>query len=290
MEKTSVPTLGEPDDWFFPNGNVRVGLGVYDGLSTLVAEKVNVDFLWLSSFCVSASLGRPDSGVLDASEMANLVRTVVTTTHYPVVVDMDSGYGDALKVSLATRMIEQSGASAVCIEDNPLVKRSSLYHVDGRTLASIEEHEERIHAARRGLIAGCRLIARTEALVAGHGIDEALERAHRYVEAGADAVFVQATKADNGDELLEFCSKWGRRTPIFLAPTRYPQLEAKDYTACGATHWIFANHAIRAAFRAMDLTLRQVENVKTGPVPQLDDQIASVREIANTLGARAVDG
>ncbi|NKQ58218.1 hypothetical protein HFP15_35740 [Amycolatopsis sp. K13G38] len=275
-------------DWFLPEGAVQVGLGVYDGLSTLVAEKVDIDFLWLSSFCVSASLGRPDSGVLDASEMATLVRTVATTTHFPVVVDMDSGYGDALKVSLATRMIAQSGASAVCIEDNPLVKRSSLYQIDDRALASPEEHEERIRAARRGLVGGCRLIARTEALVAGLGVGEALDRANRYVDAGAEAVFVQATKPDDGQELLEFARKWARRTPVFIAPTRYPALGAEDYAAVGITHWIFANQAIRAAYRAMDATIRQVEKAKTGPAPQLDDQIASVREIASTLGARAV--
>jgi phosphoenolpyruvate phosphomutase len=251
---------------------------------------VDIDFLWLSSFCVSASLGRPDAGVLDASEMATLVRTVATTTRYPIVVDMDSGYGDALKVALATRMMEQSGASAVCIEDNPLVKRSSLYHLDNRVLASVEEHEERIHAARSGLVAGCRLIARTEALVAGFGVDEALHRADRYVNAGADAVFVQATKPDEGAELLDFGRKWSRRTPLFIAPTRYPTLGADDYTAAGITHWIFANQAIRAAYRAMDATIRQVEKAKTGPTPQLDDQIASVREIASILGARAIGG
>ncbi len=290
MAKSIESSSHYATNWFFSNGALRVGFGVYDGLSTLVAEKVDIDFLWLSSFCVSASLGRPDSGVLDVSEMATVVRTVATTTHYPLVVDMDSGYGDALKVSLAARMLEQSGASAVCIEDNPLVKRSSLYQVDDRILASVEEHEERLHAARRGMVSGCRLIARTEALVAGLGVGEALHRASRYVGAGADAVFVQATKPDDGKELLEFGRRWRHRTPMFIAPTRYPELCASDYTACGVTHWIFANQAIRAAYRAMDSTIRQVEKAKAGPAPQLDDQIASVREIAGTLGARAVSG
>jgi phosphoenolpyruvate phosphomutase len=275
-------------DWFLPDESVRIGIGVYDGLSTLVAQGGDVDFLWLSSFCVSASLGRPDAGVLDASEMATLVRTVSMTTRHPVVVDMDSGYGDALKVSMATQMIAKSGASAVCIEDNPLVKRSSLYDIDDRELATVDEHEERLRAARDGLVAGCRLIARTEALVAGLGVAEALNRAHRYAEAGADAVFVQATKPDEGQELLEFARKWARRTPVFIAPTRYPALGVEDYTAAGITHWIFANQAIRAAYRAVDSTIRQVEKARTGHAPRLDDQIASVREISDALGARAV--
>jgi phosphoenolpyruvate phosphomutase len=277
-------------DWFPPDGSVRLGLGVYDGLSTLVAESGDVDFLWLSSFCVSASLGRPDAGVLDASEMATLVRTVATTTHHPVVVDMDSGYGDALKVSMATRMIAQSGASAVCIEDNPLVKRSSLYDVDDRVLATVDEHEERLRAARGGLVAGCKLIARTEALVAGMGVAEALDRARRYVDAGADAVFVQATKPDEGQELLEFARKWAGRTPVFIAPTRYPALGVEDYAAAGISHWIFANQAIRAAYRAVDTTIREVEKARTGPAPRLDDHIASVGEIAHALGAHADGG
>lgn len=267
---------------------VSLGLGVYDGLSALVSDAFDIDFLWLSSFCVSASLGRPDAGVLDASEMATLVRSVCSVTRRPVVVDMDSGYGDSLKVTLSAEMISRSGAAAVCIEDNPLVKRSSLYAVDDRVLATADEHVERLEAARKGLGDGCLLIARTEALVAGLGIDSALQRAGSYADAGADAVFVQATKPDGGQELLDFARKWGRRTPLFIAPTRYPELGADDYASAGVSHWIFANQTLRAAYRAVRSTVAQVATAKSGPAPALDPSIATVAEISAALGATAV--
>ncbi|KFB05067.1 Phosphoenolpyruvate phosphomutase [Frankia sp. Allo2] len=80
-------------DWFSTDTPVRLGLGVHDGLSACVTDKQNIDFVWVSSFCVSAVLGLPDLGLVDSSEMASVVRTVVRATRYPVVVDMDSGYG-----------------------------------------------------------------------------------------------------------------------------------------------------------------------------------------------------
>nr|WP_207386515.1 isocitrate lyase/phosphoenolpyruvate mutase family protein [Protofrankia symbiont of Coriaria ruscifolia] len=138
---------------------------------------------------------------------------------------------------------------------------------------------------RCGLAPDCLLIARTEALVAELGVAEALNRANRYVDAGADAVFVQATKPDGGRELLEFAQRWGRRTPVFIAPTCYPALGVEHYTRAGITHWIFANQLLRTSYRAMDDVARQIEKAKTGPAPQLEDQIASVQETAIALGA-----
>ncbi len=276
--------LSEKSDWFLTDGPLRLGLGVHDGLSARVADKYNFAFVWVSSYGASASLGLPDFGLLDLFKMASVVRTVARNTRHLVVVDMDSGYGGLRKVKLGAQLISRSGASAVCIEDNPLDKRSSLYP-GKRVLASVEEHEKRLRAARCGLAPGCLLIARTEALVAGLGVAEALDRANRYVDAGADTVFVQATKPDGGRELLEFAQRWGRRTPVFIAPTCYPALGVEHYTRAGITHWIFANQLLRASYRAMDDVARQIEKAKTGPAPQLEDQIASVQEIAIALGA-----
>ncbi|KDA40497.1 hypothetical protein BMG523Draft_04694, partial [Frankia sp. BMG5.23] len=150
---------------------------MYDGPSARLADKHNPDFVWVSSFCVSAALGGlPDLGLIDSSEMASVVRTVARTTRHPVVVDMESGYGGPRKVDLAARTISQAGASAVCIEDNTLDKWSILYPGE-RDLASVEEQEKCLRATRRGLEPSCFLIARTEALVAGHGVAEALNRA-----------------------------------------------------------------------------------------------------------------
>ncbi|ABD10909.1 hypothetical protein ThrDRAFT_02016 [Frankia casuarinae] len=195
--------------------------------------------------------------------MASVVRTVARTTRHPVVVDMESGYGGPRKVDLAARTISQAGASAVCIEDNTLDKWSILYPGE-RDLASVEEQEKCLRATRRGLEPSCFLIARTEALVAGHGVAEALNRANRYVDAGADAVFVQATRPDGGEELLEFGRGWDRRTPVFIAPTCYPALGAEEYARSGITHWIFANQPLRSVGRWKTPPNR---SEKLGPAP-----------------------
>jgi phosphoenolpyruvate phosphomutase len=109
------------------NGRPQVGTGVHDGLSALIAAKWNFDFLWVSSFCCSASAGLPDVGIIGVDEMLTTVRTVYRCTPLPVVVDLDSGYGDAIKVYSVVQAMAQAGAAALCIEDNPLSKRCSLY-------------------------------------------------------------------------------------------------------------------------------------------------------------------
>src|ERR1035437_4954739 len=142
------------------NGRFQTGVGVYDGLSALLAEKWHFDFVWISSFCCSAAV------------------------------------------------------VALCIQDNPISKRCSLYDGYDRDLVSVEEHIARLRAALAGVKAAgsnARIIARTEALVAGMGVKEALRRATAYADAGADAVFIQSLDA-TGNEVLSFAREWKRRT------------------------------------------------------------------------------
>src|SRR5437879_6472609 len=101
------------------------GAGVYDGLSALLAAGSGFDFLWVSSFSCSAALGLPDAGILEAQDMLAVVRTVRRCASLPVVVDLDSGYGDPLKIFHVVRAMVAAGAAAVCIEDNPVSKRCS---------------------------------------------------------------------------------------------------------------------------------------------------------------------
>src|SRR3989440_9705259 len=148
----------------------KVGIGVYDGLSALLAEKWKFDFAWVSSFCCSAALGLPDAGIVGAEDILNVTRCVRRSIDMPIVIDLDSGYGDAVKVFHVVEAMARAGAAALCIEDNPTSKRCSLYDREERPLASIEEHVTRLRAARAAVAkAGskCRIIARTEALVAG---------------------------------------------------------------------------------------------------------------------------
>src|ERR1019366_7028258 len=175
-----------------------------------------------------------------------------------------------------------------CIEDNPLSKRCSLYDGYDRDLVSIEEHIARLRAARSGVTAAgatSRIIARTEALVAGNGVKEALRRATAYVDAGADAVFIQSLDA-TGNEVLTFGREWKRRTPIFIAPTRMPQLNKRDFFAAGISHTMFANQGLRAAHAAIDRTFGQL--AETGASQVVEPEISKVVTVASLVGAQKV--
>ena len=261
----------------------RRGVGVHDGLSARIAGDKHFDFLWLSSFGMSAAAGLPDVGIIGPEDVARTLRVIARVSDLPIVVDLDAGHGDPVRIRYVVEDIALAGAAAVCLEDNPIAKRCSLYAGYARELVSIEEHAARIRGAVLGAQAagGCAVIARTEALVAGFGVDEALERADAYVEAGADAVFVQCVRPETG-ELFEFCERWALRTPVFIAPTAFPDVPASGLFARGATHVIYANQLVRAAHQAMAQALETItanDGVHAGA-----ENLDSVKAVAATVG------
>jgi phosphoenolpyruvate phosphomutase len=270
------------------DGRPQVGVGVFDGLSALLAEKHQFDFVWVSSFCCSASAGLPDAGIIGPEDILAVVRCVRRSMNAPIVVDLDSGYGDPVKAFHVVEAMARAGAAALCIEDNPVSKRCSLYDGYERLLVSAEEHIARLRAARAGVQAArctSRIIARTEALVAGMGVDEALRRATAYADAGANAVFVQSLDK-TGDEVLSFARKWKRRTPVFIAPTRLPQITKAEFFAAGISHTMFANQGLRAAHAAIDRTFRTLAAADCAQ--SVESDISSVAAVAAQVGAQKV--
>jgi phosphoenolpyruvate phosphomutase len=270
------------------NGGSQVGAGVYDGPSALLAGKWKFDFVWVSSFCCSAARGLPDAGIIGPEDILNVVRCVRRSVALPIVVDLDSGHGDAVKIYYVVRAMIEAGATALCIEDNPISKRCSLYDGYERILVSVEEHVARLRAAKEALRksgGSCKIIARTEALVAGMGVDEALRRSRAYVEAGADAIFIQSLDA-TGKEVLAFGRTWQRRTPLFLAPTRLPQISKSELFAAGASHIIFANQGLRAAHAAMDHTFGILSQAESSLA--VEKHISPVAVVAASVGAETV--
>jgi phosphoenolpyruvate phosphomutase len=266
----------------------QVGAGVYDGLSALLAAKWSFDFLWVSSFCCSAAAGLPDAGIIGPEDILNVVRCVRRSVELPIVVDLDSGYGDPVKAFHVVEAMARAGAAALCIEDNPISKRCSLYAGYDRALVPINEHNARLKAARAGVEkarSSCRIIARTEALVAGLGIKEALRRASAYADAGADAVFIQSLDS-TGSEVLTFAKEWRRRTPLFIAPTRMPKVTKKEFFAAGISHTMFANQGLRAAHAALDRTFSVLAQAESSQ--EAEAGISTVADVSKSVGAQKV--
>jgi len=155
------------------------------------------------------------------------------------VADCDNGYGNAINVMRTVGEFERAGAAGVCIEDNDFPKRCSFYAGVKRDLVPVDEHARKIEAAtaaRRD--PAFAVIARTEALIAGLGVDEALGRARAYAAAGADAVLVHSKARDFG-ELAAFAAAWDGRVPLVAVPTTYPGVAAagRPRSRIGSRRW-----------------------------------------------------
>ncbi|HTB44392.1 MAG TPA: methylisocitrate lyase [Acetobacteraceae bacterium] len=196
--------------------------GAHNGQAGLQAKAAGFEALYLSGAAMTASMGLPDLGVITVDEVCFFVRQIARSTGLPLLVDGDTGYGEALNVMNMVRCFEDAGAAAVHIEDQLLPKKCG--HLNDKKLADPHDMAAKIHAAaraRRHLF----IVARTDA-AASEGIDGAVARAKLFMEAGADAIFPEAlTTADMfravaqrlpGIPLLANMTEFGR-TPFFTA-------------------------------------------------------------------------
>lgn len=251
--------------------------GAHDGLSARIAERAGFNGLWAGGFGICASKCLPDVGVISMSEHLLASAAMHEATTVPVIADVDDGFGDAVNVVRTVRAYEAAGIAAVCIEDNQHPKRNSLYAGFDRQLVDADLFARKIAAA----VASRRdpafvVIARTEALVAGLGMDEARRRAHAYARAGADMVLVHS-RASTADEVLEFGRRWEIDVPLAAVPSTYPAVTAEELFAAGYRLIVFANQGLRAAARAMDRAYRVM--VDAGTLAAVEDTVSPLREI-----------
>ena len=270
-------------DWLASNDQ-GLGAGVYDGLSALVAAEAKYDFLWVSSFCLSACQGLPDVGLLQSQTVCDLIRLISSRVPLPVVVDLETGFGDLVKVHHLAGLVQAAGASAIVIEDNDSSKRSSLYDGYSRTLADPVEHANRVRACRLAVDAGsrsCKVIARTEALVAGYSVEEAYGRLEQYLDAGADGIFIQSRSSD-GIDVIKLLELWDRRSPVLLSPTCYPKVPVELLFKSGASHIIHANQGLRAAHMALQRVFSAMR--ESSRIPDVATSLSTVAAIAELVG------
>ena len=187
--------------------------GVFDGLSAIMAVNAGAEVLYLSgaSFAYTR-FGRPDIGLVGMSEMADNVAAISDRVNKPLIVDADTGFGNALNVKRTARVFSRLGATAIQLEDQTIPKRCG--HLSGKSLVSLQEMVGKIKAAKDALDEStCLVIARTDAL-AIEGVSSALDRAETYWEAGADILFIEAPK-DTGT-MQSIADRFRNRVPLLI--------------------------------------------------------------------------
>ncbi|XOY56039.1 MAG: isocitrate lyase/PEP mutase family protein [Rhodobacterales bacterium] len=194
--------LGQPQ--------ILIAPGVYDGLTAAIATDAGFEALYLSGAAVAYTrLGRPDIGLSTASEMADTMALIADRTDLPVIMDADTGFGNALNARRTILTYERAGAAAVQIEDQTYPKRCG--HLSDKSLISAVEMAGKIAAMADARRQDTLIIARTDA-IAVEGIDAAIDRAGRYIDAGADVLFIEAPR--NQAELGRIASTFKGKVPL----------------------------------------------------------------------------
>jgi phosphoenolpyruvate phosphomutase len=213
----------------------------------------------------------------------DMMRAMAERSGLPVVADIDTGFGNAINVLYAVEQYERAGAAVIVMEDKSFPKVTSLIAGGRQDMVRIEEFQGKIEAARAARRdKDTVIVARTEALIAGLGQDEALKRARAYEAAGADLILVHS-KQKTPDEIEAFVKAWDGKAPIALVPTAYPQMtvaRVKELKKVGLLIW--GNHAIRASVGAMRKTFAKIR--KDGGIHTVESEIATVDDVFDLQG------
>ena len=235
----------------------------HDGLTGLIVENTVVhqdggahqfDAMWISSLCDSTAKGKPDIELVDMTSRFRTIEDITEVTTKPIIFDGDTG-GKTEHFVYTVRSLERLGVSMVIIEDKTGLKKNSLFGTEvQQTQDSIENFSEKIRAGKKAQRTKEFMIcARIESLILERGMDDALERAFAFAEAGADAIMIHSRKKDPS-EIQEFIEKFrakDKTTPIVLVPTSFNSVTEEEWKQRGANIIIYANQLMRAEVPAM---------------------------------------
>ena len=257
-------------------------LEAHNGISAAIVERAGFKAIWGSGLAMSAQFGVRDSNEVSWTQVVDMLEFMSDATTIPILLDGDTGYGNFNNMRRLVTKLEQRNIAGVCIEDKQFPKVNSFIDGNKQPLADINEFCGKIKAGK-----DCQadddfcIVARVEALIAGWGLKEALNRAEAYREAGADAVLIHS-KSHRPDEILAFAKEWENRLPLVIVPTKYYSTPTDAFRKANISLVIWANHMIRSS------TIEMIKNSKTifksESIADIEDRITTVEEIFNLQG------
>ena len=265
---------------------ILIAPGGSDGLSALLIETAGFPAIYLSGASIAYTrFGYPDIGLVSMAEVADALSAMRERVNIPIIVDADTGFGNALNVQRTVKLFERLGASAIQLEDQQLPKRCG--HLTGKSLVSKEEMIGKLHAALDSRADPATLIiARTDA-IAVEGLDSALQRAHAYVDAGADVLFVEAPQ--DLTQMKRICSELGSRIPLLanmVEGGNTPVSGADDLQQMGYNIVIFPGALVRASVHAGKRLLETLMN--NGSTNEMAAHMLDFDQLNRLLGTKNI--
>ncbi len=260
-------------------------IAAHNGLTAKITSGLGFDFLWASSLEVSASFGYPDASIVGFETIKQTVENMVEMSSVPVIVDCDTGYGNIVNVYYYFQKLKKVGAKGVCIEDNIFPKQNSFYK-GSRKLEDAHVFASKIKVAKSIFNGpGEFVIARTESLIQGLGVKEALDRSNLYMESGADYIMPHSKKSDT-QELFEFAELWQKKLPLVAVPSTYYTVQRDELQKQGFSIIIYANHTTRTIKKALEETLPEI--LKNGSSESIESKISPLKELLELTGESKV--
>ena len=265
------------------SGRTEFILEAHNGVSARIVEEAGFAGIWASGLAMSAQFAVRDNNELSWTQVVDMLEFMSDATSIPILLDGDTGYGDFNNMRRLVKKLEQRNIAGVCIEDKLFPKTNSFIQAEQQPLEDIGTFCGKIKAGKDSQNDGnFNIVARVEALIAGWGLDEALERAEAYRQAGADAILIHS-KQSRPDEILEFAHEWANRGPLVIVPTKYYSTPTDVFREAGISLVIWANHMMRSGIAAMQAVAADIKESES--LVDSEGRIARVGEIFRLQGA-----
>ncbi|AKF94468.1 phosphoenolpyruvate mutase [Brevibacillus laterosporus] len=255
----------------------------HNGLSGKIAENCGFKGIWASGLTISASLGVRDNNEASWTQVLDVLEFMSDATSVPILLDGDTGYGNFNNARRLVKKLEQRSIAGVCIEDKLFPKTNSFIKSEMQPLANIDEFCGKIKAMKDSQTdEDFVVVARVEAFIAGWGLEESLQRAEAYRQAGADAILIHSKRSDV-TEIDAFMKEWAFRHPIVIVPTKYYKTPLDKFEELGVSMVIWANHNLRSSIVAMQQTSKQIFEQKS--LIQVEENLATLDDVFHLQNA-----